>query len=481
MIKHMKNFSLFLLAFCFAMSIQAQKNVYEIGIKIKGLKQGDNLLLANYFGDQSYRRDTCSISKDGFGYFRGNEKLQRGMYRVATSDMKVFDILIDDDQHFKLETDSTNFNWYHTMKVTGSVANEMYKDYVFYITEKAKERQKYMDSLKIEKDSVRIKEYKNKINGFNKDVDDYKVNLIETRPDELLSKFFNGHREPRIPETIPDSLKALYYKQHYWDNIDFDEEGLVRAPQNLITKKIDYYMDNLVRPDPDSIKVACDYLINLASGDRELDKYFIWYLGQKFQKSNIMCFDDVYVHIAQKYYCTGRAWWVDSALIAKICEETTKASHVLCNKMAPNMLNLDTADIPRELYKEAGTYTFIFFWDPTCSHCKKVVPILDSIFDANKDKNWTVYAVASENKYVEWREYIRKHPEIHDWVNVCKSSKYAPWPYRKRDYNNLSNPTIYIIDKDKRVIAKKIQEGNLAEFMEHMVKEDKKKLQAKGD
>jgi thiol-disulfide isomerase/thioredoxin len=476
----MKRFSLILIALFGIFSMQAQENKYEIGIKIKGLKQGDELLLANYFGEQTMRKDTCYVDESGYGYFTGTERLNRGMYLVATGDLKVFEILVDDDQFFTISTDSAENKWYHNMTVKGSEANELFRTYWLYMGEKSSEIRKIQVKINGTKDSVKIKEYNEERIKLGQSINDYKMDLINNQPEQLLAKFFNGHRDVDIPKDMPDSLIRDFYKAHYWDNFDFSEEGLVRAPQNLIKKKIDYYIDNLTFPDPDSLKEACDFLIEKASGDKELDRYFIWYLGRKFQESNFMCMDDVYVHIARKYYCTGRAWWVDSALIEKICEEANKASYVQCNGAAPNMLNLDSADVPKELYKEAGTYTFIFFWDPTCGHCKKVIPLLDSIYKANKHKGWVVYAIASQNKYVEWREYLRAHPEIHDWVNVCKTSNYAPWPYKRLEYNNISNPTIYIMDQDKKIIAKKIQEHNIAEFMEHIEKGKQLKLESGG-
>lgn len=445
---------------------------YDIKVKIKGLKQGDTVLMANYFGEKVLRADTALVGEEGFANFLGDEKLFRGMYLMATPDFKTFDFVVNDDQNFTMVTDSAKGEFIKNMKITGSEENDAFFKYQNFIQKKSKERIALVKEMETEQDTAKKELIREKMNGLNKEVFDYQASLFNNDM-YVFAKILEAQKEPVIPEDMADSLQYGFYKANFWKTFDFSEEALVRVPNALIKKKIDKYFDRLVYPHPDSIKKEIDYIIEMASADKEVEKYTIWYLGHRYQQSKVMCMDDVYIHIIKKYYCTGRAWWTDSTTRAKMCEEATLASFTPCNGPAPNMKNLDSADVPRELYEEAGKYTIVFFWDPTCGHCKKVVPILDSIYDANKGKGWVIYAVASENKYTEWREYLREHPEIHDWVNVCKTDKYAPWPYKKQEYNNKSNPTIYILDKDKKIRAKKISEHKVAEFMKYLEEQEK--------
>ena len=457
----------------FGQTVFAQQDAYKIEVMIKGLKQGDSLLLANYFGESVNRRDTAIVNKKGYGVFTGKKKLEKGMYVIATADFKRFDFVVNDDQEFSLTTDSTDYAFQKNMEVKGSDENEAFFKYLNFVDGKIKEKDVLMkdrgDAVK-QNDTVKTKLIDDKLSIMNEEVMAYQKNIFDNE-NFVFAKILKAQQEPEIPASITnDSLKFVYYKSNYWNSVDFTEEGLVRAPYALLKTKIDKYFDRLVVPHPDSIKNEIDYIIGLASVDREVEKYTIWYLGQRYQANKQMCMDDVYIHVILKYYCTGRAWWTDSAMREKMCTEATNASFTPCNGAAPNMANYDTADIVRELYKEAGEITIVFFWDPTCGHCKKVIPILDSIYDANKGKGWVIYAVGSENKYTEWREYIAKHPEIHDWVNVCKNYPYAPLGYGKGKFNNISNPTIFILDRDKKIRAKKIPETGVAEFLQYLEK-----------
>ena len=460
-----------IILFAFIGPVSFAQDAYEIRVKINGLNVGDSLLLANHFGEKVLRADTAVVNKKGFAVFTGKEKLHRGMYLIATKNFKTFDFVVNDDQHFELSTDSAKGEFQKNMVVKGSEENTAFFEYLNFITVKTGEKNILMAEQKaVEGDTVKMRVINEKLEVLNTQVLSFQASVFNNEA-FVFGKILEAQKEPLVPEDMPDSMKYMYYKSNYWKNFDFREEGLVRAPNGLVKGKIDMYFDRLVIPHPDSIKREIDYVIEMASVDREMEKYTIWYLGNKYQKSKTMCMDDVYIHIIMNYYCTGRAWWTDSAQRVKMCDEATNASFTPCNGAAPNMANYDTADQIRELYKEAGEeITIVFFWDPTCGHCKKVVPILDSIYEANKGKGWVIYAVGSENKYTEWRKYLIEHPEIHDWVNVCKNYPYAPLGYGKSKYNNVANPTIYVLDREKRIRAKKISELKVGEFLQYLEK-----------
>ena len=55
---------------------------YDIKVKLDGLSCDDELLLANHFGDKQYLKDTSECS-NGVFHFRGDEKLESGVYLVV--------------------------------------------------------------------------------------------------------------------------------------------------------------------------------------------------------------------------------------------------------------------------------------------------------------------------------------------------------------------------------------------------------------
>ena len=95
-----------------------------------------------------------------------------------------------------------------------------------------------------------------------------------------------------------------------------------------------------------------------------------------------MCQDNVTIHMINNFYCTGRAWWYnDTAELRKMCEEGKKATPTMCGRIAPDLNMSDTAGNMHRLYDNLGkNLTILFFYDPTCGHCKEVIPVVNAVF-----------------------------------------------------------------------------------------------------
>ena len=93
-------------------------------------------------------------------------------------------------------------------------------------------------------------------------------------------------------------------------------------------------------------------------------------------------------------------------------------------------------------------YTIIMFWDPTCGHCKEVMPKVAKLYERNKSKGWKVITLASGDKKKEWYDYLAKHPEISEFTNLIRgevlSQKYAD---ALSSYYVIASPTIYLLDE----------------------------------
>jgi thiol-disulfide isomerase/thioredoxin len=470
---------------------------YRIEFRINGMQPGA-VYLADHFADAKYLRDTAMADARGVAVFKGTKKLQRGMYLfVFNGKSEMFELVIDEDQDFTIIADTSwSGDYYAKMKVVGHEGNAGFVDYQKNRRVFAEKRYYLSQDLKVLKDSLAgfpekpgktekvakdavQKAYTEKEAELRKtDIANNKLDsiYIQKYPNHYLSAFLKAVKETQIPKELPigangkpDSTWAVrWYKAHFWDNFTFCEEGLIRSPVNIVKKRIDEYFDNLVTPDPDSIIMEADKLIARASCSREIEKYIIWYITNKFETSKIMCIEDaVFVNMARKYYCTGRAWWCDSATVQKICDNAERMSHTLCQRVAPDLQLMDINGNPQRLFAVEAPYTFVVFWDPTCGHCLKVVPEMYNLYKRNKDKGWKVYSIAARDKEKEWKDYMLKHPELEEWTNVCKVQENTIWHLNLYNYNNISNPTIFILDKDRKVIAKKIDVEKIEDFLKH--------------
>lgn len=447
---------------------------YRIKVKLKGYKNV-KIFLADNFGDNKYLRDTCELDANGVGTFTGSPKLQRGMYMIVFPRMDGFyELPLTDDQTFTFEADTTLDET--TIKVTGSAENEAFVIYQKNRAINGKKRfelEREMKQLKAQGHEEQYAVLKTERDSLDAMDIRYREDYMKKHPDHLLSKLFKAFQGIKIPDNPnpKDSMyEYRYYKNHYWDNIDFSESGLIRAPQGLLTAKLNDYIEKVSFQDPDSLVKAVDFVIGKTLPYTETQKYFIQYLTNKFQDRKIMCQDNVTIHLIHKYYCLNDAWWYDdTAQKRKMCEDARKALPTMCGKTAPDLNMADTAGKMHRLYENLGKFTILFFYDPTCGHCKEVIPKVNAVFQKHKLNGIKVYAVSTENQYDEWRKMMRNKPEIQEWVNVCRVDRYWPWPLNKQDYNIIANPTLFILDENARIIGKKIHEDQLEFFIESLL------------
>lgn len=441
------------------------KDGYAIAVKIKGMKPGSQFILANYLGDKPYARDTAFADAKGVATFTGKDRLERGIYMILLPGMSYFEVLSTDNNYFTVETDTTHEDYYQEMKITGSPENSRFVAYNLFLTQKGLERSKATDD--------------NAKKTIDNEVQEYKHKQIAEYPKDLLSHILLMMDQPKVPEAPagikPEDAKQWqynYYVAHYWDNVDFKEEGLTRTPGAIFQNIIDRFFDKVVSQDPDSLIKYIDQVEAKLDNNKELFRFYIWYLTRKYETSKVMCHDAVFAHMAKQFYCTGKAFWADSTLINKICEKAEKIGYTTCKTKVPDLRCEDINGVFHHLYQEKARYTVLIFWDPTCGHCKTVLPKVEELKKRMGD-TISVYAVASEGKYDEWVKYSNEHPELMKlFTNVCKTDRYFPWPINRQNYDIQANPTIFLLDNEKKVIAKKIDENRLEEFIIYMLGED---------
>ncbi len=448
---------------------------YAIKVKLKGFKN-TAIYLADNFGDKQYYRDTCFLDANGVGTFRGNPKLQRGLYMIVFPNAAgYYELPITDDQDFYFEADTTLDE--SKIKITGSEENESFVAYQnirrVYGEKRYNLERNYKDA-KEAGDQNTITSLKREIDTLEAQDTRYREGYARQYPNYYLTKLFTAFKQIIVPKPTDsnDSMfEYRYYKNHFWDNVDFSEDGLIRAPQGLLVMKLNDFIDKVTLQDPDSLTNAVSYIINKTRPYTETQKYFVQYLTNKFQDRKIMCQDNVTIHMINNFYCTGKAWWYnDTAELRKMCEEGKKAIPTMCGRTAPDLNMSDTAGKMHRLYENLGkNLTILFFYDPTCGHCKEVIPVVNAVFQKHKLNGITVYAVSTENKYEEWREMMRKRPELNEWINVCKTDRYYPWPINKYDYNIIANPTLFVLDNNAKIIGKKIDEHQLEFFIESLL------------
>jgi thiol-disulfide isomerase/thioredoxin len=457
-------------------TLLASKDGYVINVQIKGLKD-TVCFLANFYGKNQYYKDTARIDANGNMVFDGKEPLEEGLYTLVLNQSKILDFLVI-EQHFSLATDTSDYLKH--LKIKGSNENIVFFEYVAYLNQQQKvaaEIHQKMESAN-EKERTALNE---QLIALDKTVKAYQRDFAGLHPSTFAGKFVSAMSDIEVPDppknedgTIDSTFQYRYYKSHYWDNLDFADARYLRTPvyHNMLSR----YLEKLTLQYPDSLIKEIDLVVNKARANYELFQYSVSWITNTYEKSNIMGMDAIFVHMAETYYLTDDVGWIDSTQRAKIEERYTKTKPLLLGKKAPNVILADTAQKEWfNLHKLDAKYTILYIWSPTCGHCKKITPKMHDLYLKYKDQGVKVFAIGTEYENVEWLKYIRDNKL--SWINVSDSPEYPnnvlnhPNNFRE-NYDVFSTPKIYLLDKDKKIIAKKLEDEQLDDMIGRLLKED---------
>lgn len=459
------------------------KDGYTINVKFTDAR--DSLIyLCHYYGKNTtvFKDDSAHLSANGEATFKSTKKIMGGIYMLLFADKSAsMEIILQNGDNFSMELAKGNI--YKTAKFNGVTENTDFYAYQLFLVDYGRGYQKLesdMANAKTKADSNLIRE---KMKEKGKELNTYRHSIIEQKPKSFMAKIFNAVEEPEIPTelpTLPDGKKdssypRLYYKQHYWDKFDLKDDRLVYTP--LYERKLDDYMTKLVIPVPDSVIRECDSLLKVTDGQEEMFKYTLWYLTRWSETSKVMGMDEVFVYLVENYYMRDKATWIDSAQKAKYIKRAGDISPNMIGKPAMDLRMLDSTDrnvVP--LYSVKADYTILIFWSPTCGHCQKEMPKLDSVYHAALKKyNVKIYAVEADNEVEKWKTYIGEHNLVDGWIHVhdpMRTTKFRDF------YDVYSTPTLFLLDDKKIIKGKRIDHENvvgLIEWLERKKKNDANK------
>ncbi len=454
-----------------SLAVVAEKKGYNIKIKLSNYKN-DTLFLGNYYGDKQYIKDTAVLNSKGLFIFKGDEALPGGVYLVITNDKRYFEIIVDKDQFFSLETSNDDFTKF--MKIKDSPENEIFYKFVDYNRIKFEDvspLQKRLEEVKNNKDSTKI--IKDKLQALNTEISDFKLKFIKDNPNHLMAKVFKASKDVDVPDPPKlkgggiDSLFAYkYYKTHYWDNFDLLDDRLLRTP--VFNGRLENYFKNIIMQMNDSIIANCDDMIERTRANKEMFKYTLWFLTNFYEKSQIMGQDAIFVYLGEKYYMTGQAYWVTPSVLESIKKRIAHLKPTLIGTRAPELIMPDTNDVFVSSFGHKSHFTMILFWDTDCGHCKIEVPKIKEFYDKNKKRfDIEIYAIDTDKDLDRMKKYIRDNN--HTWISVSGMKTNIDY---HDVYDIYSTPVIFLLDKDFKVIAKRLGIEQVEGFLQHWLEKE---------
>ena len=460
-----------LFAFCLLpFSVMAQKNkpadpVAKIVFNVKD-SQDDKVFLVTTFRDKHLLKDSTLNTGKGVFIFENEKGYDPGMYALVSSKKTIIlNFIMDGSQKFTYNLDTTGN--VRNFSVTGSPENEEMLCFQQKTTEAQKnimewsKKRKEFEDIEVS-DSVDF--YTDKMNHLDSEMLQFISELIEKNPDYLFSKMQKSFREIEIPDpplfedgTIDSLFQSIYVRNHYWDNFDLTDKRFLFLPSfeprlNNYVKKILWYQD------VDTINKYLDIILEKASPDSLMYRFFVEYFSKEFENNKMIGHDAIFVHIVNNNQLKGKCTWMDEDLLKKYQMRIEDLEPMLIGKKSVEMVLPDTTQTNDykqwySSYKMPKKYRVLWFYEYGCPTCKKESLALKAVVDSLESigqLDFDVYAVCKTEDFDRWKKYIRENEFT--WINVGGTKGNVDW---YKEFHITSTPQFYIINQEHTIILNK--------------------------
>ena len=219
------------------------------------------------------------------------------------------------------------------------------------------------------------------------------------------------------------SLGGMAQNPHFWDGIKAFDGPTDKNP--VQASQLDFYFDKMVAPLPDSITPEIDRLVERASFNTDLRDFILWHLLEKYRHPEYMSQDQVFVYLYDNYFSQLEIKDLNADNLALIRDKAETFRRLAIFNLAPNFAINDSVD----LHSIESEYTVLFFFDHDCDVCQLEMQELDSVRVVHPEI--TVLAID---------------------MNTDDISVDALYDL----YDIEVTPLLYVLDGEKRIIAKKI-------------------------
>ncbi|MBU0763795.1 MAG: redoxin domain-containing protein [Bacteroidetes bacterium] len=412
------------------------------------------VLIASYYGEKNFIIDSAKTDKNGRVVFTLDKKKLPGQYKVVLKGKGSVDLIYNNED---VEIKTHSGYPADSLKVIRSDENELYYSFRRFDSDCRMKLELlsplvtyYPDKNKFYKEAV--KEYgqlQKMRNGFIEDIS-------ENKPDAFAAKIIRMEKTPFLDPSLTDRQKQEFMKAHFFDNLDFNDTALFRT--NVYTNKAITYLTffgdrslSQTELEKEFIK-AVDVILSKVNNHDAVYEFVLEYLVGGFEKYH---FDNVLDHIATHYrsenFCKNDE---RKSVLQKRLDSYKKLA---VGKPAPDFSLTDIDGNEITIASFSYDKLVILFWATWCPHCKEILPKIKALYDAQETKTWEVIAVSLDTSGTAWRTFLKEGD--YNWINT---SELKGWESTIADiYNIYATPTMFVIDRERKILAKPITFGSL--------------------
>ena len=457
--------------FCSSSFLFAQQTA-RVDFRLDGL-QASSVQIGLYSAGKTNRIDSVAVDMNTGAFSLSKSELQPGVYFVAANRNRLFDfILTGPSDSFSIQGDLSDLT---TLKVENSPENEAYFKFERQrqsVEAKIIARQSMyeMVSQATNNDPKVMEPIEKEIDAYYSSIDSMARAFIRQNPGHLYARMLQSVRPLYPPKNIKSVLNGKvnpvyqrWMRSHYWDYTDFRDESLLN--NSFWPVFFDNYFDRFVAPTPDSITSALDEVLTKMPINGAFYRFAVLRFMQNFELSDAPGADIIFVHLADNYLKINQTPWLDIATLSRLEYKANAFRPVLTGKVAPTLTLPDETGRSIQLDTISAPLTMLIFYSPLCSHCMEVMPDIYQTWLDVRVFGLQAVAVSTDNQYRNWQQFIRQQNWA--WYDVADPRGENTF---EKQYLTNNLPVIYLLDKNKRILRKRIKPEALRDVLKIYLK-----------
>ena len=261
------------------------------------------------------------------------------------------------------------------------------------------------------------------------------------------------------PAMMPEDQRQAYMVEHYWDKFDFSDTTFIEKvdTQHMVTAYAVYvggYLVDSLAHEPMS------RLMQKASTSRRMFDYFMTLADVVLHDPNSpMRSDEKYIPVLQ------------AAVASPFYDEYERMPYHDLYVAMQNRVGRKANDFTytlasghsRRMSDVESDYLLIFISNPGCEMCRGVreqimaSPMLNQLVERGTLKILVLYP---DSDLQAWRDHLSDYPV--SWINAYDKDQTIT---RERLYDLKAIPALYLLDGEKRVMAKDCTDVEQIEYL----------------
>ena len=409
-------------------------------------------------GNKSRIIDSTRTDTSGSFTFLITDRDYIGLYRIKLERERKIDLVFN-LENISFRTNISDLSG--SMKITGSKENEIYYNYL-KVKIKNDEKLNLLNPLILNypKDEPFYKKTKTEFVEIQKNQEKYASGLIKSNPGKWMINLIMFQMIPVMDPETSDTQQAEFLKNHYLDFVSLNDSTLLNS--DLLPSKIISFLslfmnrENSPQKQETEFKKAVDLIMLKAKGNDKIYSFVFSFLMNGFEQISM---DKIMAYLID-HYEPGKSCLAeyDNDNLEKRIENFKKLA---IGKKAPEIQFKDINGNLMNLSDIKTSYKLLIFWYTDCPHCRHLMPIIYSIYNNQKTKNFEVAALSIDTNTGKWLSFVKANNWT--WINSCDG---LGWDGKAaKSFSLYSTPGIFLIDKNGLIAGKPTNEKELRSLL----------------